>query len=97
MTFFLIELDSTLSTQLTDNPAFLVQGFSGIQPVIQQAMQDYGMSYSDFGHKGKGKREAQGKERGKETESSWNKAKTDPKEKVTKAPVTRVKVKFLID
>ena len=53
-----IELDPTLSAQLTENPAFLFQGFSSIQSLIQQAMQDFNMSYSDFGHKGKSSRDS---------------------------------------
>ena len=82
MIFYPIELDSTLSAQLTENPAFLVQGFSGIQPLIQQAMQDFGMSYSDYGHKGKGNRNSKGKEKGKEIPgSSWIKGKDRPKGK----------------
>ena len=46
-----------------DNPAFLIQGFSGLQPLIQQAMQDFGMSYSDYGVKGKGRNEGNGKDK----------------------------------
>ena len=76
---FPIELDSTLSAQLTENPA---QGFSGIQPLIQQAMQDFNMSYADFGHKGKGNRDSKGKEKGKEAQtSSWPKGKDKSKGK----------------
>ena len=65
---FPIELDSTLSAQLTQNPAFLVQGFSGIQPLIQQAMQDFNLSYqhSVMSHKGKGNKDSKGKEKGKD-------------------------------
>ena len=61
-----MELDSTLSAQLTENPAFLIQGFSGIQLLIQQTMQDFNISHSDFGHKDKGKRDSEDKEKGKE-------------------------------
>ena len=79
---FPIELDSTLSTQLTDNPAFLVQGFSGIQPLIQQATQDFNLSYADFGHKGKGNKDSKGKEKGKDFQtSSWTKGKDRSKGK----------------
>ena len=78
-----IELDSTLSVQLSENPAFLVQGFSGIQPLIQQAMQDFNMSYADFGHKGKGKKETQDK--GKDSQGqSWPKGKNKSKGKGNK-------------
>ena len=49
---------------------FLIQGFSGLQPLIQQAMQDFGMSYSDYGIKGKGKKEGKSKDRAQGKQSS---------------------------
>ena len=58
-----LELDAALTVQLIENPAFLIQGFSGLQPLIQQAMQDSGLSYSDYGVKGKGKNEGKGKDK----------------------------------
>ena len=76
-----IELDSTLSAQLTENPAFLIQGFSSVQPLIQQAMQDFNMSYSDFGHKGKSSRDSKGRENGIEAQGSWPKGKDRSKVK----------------
>ena len=45
------DFDDRLTSQLTDNPSFLIQGFSGLQPLIQQAMQDNDLSYGDFGSK----------------------------------------------
>ena len=65
-----LELDAALTVQLIENPAFLIQGFSGLQPLIQQAMQDFGMSYSDYGIKGKGKNEGKGKDRAQGKKSS---------------------------
>ena len=50
---FPIELDDRLTSQLTENPSFLIQGFTGLQPLIQQAMQDNDLSYGDFGSKGR--------------------------------------------
>ena len=61
-------LDSTVNRQ----SCFLVQGFTGLQPLIQQAMQDFGMSYSDYGVKGKGRSEGKGKDK----QSSGKKAPT---------------------
>ena len=46
-----------LTVQLIDNPTFSVQRFTGLQPLIQQAMKDFGTSYSDYGVKGKGRNE----------------------------------------
>ena len=54
---FPIELDDRLTSQLSDNPSFLIQGFSGLQPLIQQAMQDNDLSYGDFGSKGRNSRD----------------------------------------
>ena len=54
---FPIELDDRLTSQLIDNPTFLIQGVSGLQPHIQQAMQDNGLSYGDFGSKGRNNRD----------------------------------------
>ena len=62
-TFSPLEVDASLTVQLIDNPAFLVQGFTGLQPLIQQATQDFGMSYSDYGVKGKGRGEGKGKDK----------------------------------
>ena len=45
-------------------------------------MQDFNMSYSDFGHKGKVNRHSKGKEKGKENQgSSWTKGKDKSKGK----------------
>ena len=60
---FPIELDASLTVQLIENPAFLVQGFTRLQPLIHQAMQDFNMSYSDYGLKGKGRKEGKGKDK----------------------------------
>ena len=60
---FPLGLDASLTVQLIDNPAFLFQGFTGLQPLIQQAMQDFGMSYSEYGVKGTGRNEGKGKDR----------------------------------
>ena len=85
-----IELDSTLSAQLSENPAFLVQGFSGIQPLIQQAMQDFNMSYADFGHKGKGRKEAP--EKNKDSQGQpWPKGKNKSKGKGNKGSKSKGK------
>ena len=46
-----IGLGDRLISQLADNPSFLIQGLSGLQPLIQQAMQDKSLSYGDFGSK----------------------------------------------
>ena len=63
-----IELDDHLTAQLTNNPTFLIQGFSGMQSLIQQAMQDQDLSYDNFGSTGKNNRDQSkgyGKSKGK--------------------------------
>ena len=54
---FPIELDDRLTSQLTENPSFLIQGLRGLQRLIQKAMQDNDLSYGDFGSKERNNRD----------------------------------------
>ena len=60
-----IELNEELSTQLSKNPNFILQGFLGMQTQIQQAVSDLGINLEDYGRKGKGTARNKGKGKGK--------------------------------
>ena len=57
-----------LSTQLSKNPNFILQGFLGMQTQIQQAVADLGINLEDYGRKGKGPTRNKGKGKGKRPE-----------------------------
>ena len=63
-----VELSEELSTQLSKNPNFILQGFLGMQTQIQQAVSDLGINLEDYGRKGKGATRNKGKGKGKRPE-----------------------------
>ncbi|OLQ13121.1 hypothetical protein AK812_SmicGene2936 [Symbiodinium microadriaticum] len=63
-----IELHDELSTQLSKNPNFILQGFLGMQTQIQQAVSDLGINLEDYGRKGKGTARNKGKGKGKRSD-----------------------------
>ena len=63
-----IELHDELSTQLSKNPNFILQGFLGMQTQIQQAVSDLGINLEDYGRKGKGTTRNKGKGKGKRSD-----------------------------
>ena len=63
-----VELNDELSTQLSKNPNFILQGFLGMQTQIQQAVSDLGINLEDYGRKGKGTTRNKGKGKGKRPE-----------------------------
>ena len=88
-------MDDQLTAQLTNNPTFLIQGFSGMQPLIQQAMQDQDLSYDNFGSKSKNNRDqskgygkSKGKSKSKGCDNSWrHKPEWTTLTKPTEAPI----------
>ena len=61
-----VEMGDELSTQLSKNPNFILQGFLGMQTQIQQAVADLGINLEDYGRKGKGSTRNKGKGKGKQ-------------------------------
>ncbi|CAE7209868.1 eglA [Symbiodinium sp. CCMP2592] len=69
-----IEMGEELCTQLTKNPNFVLQGFLGMQPQIQQAVSDAGgLNLEDYGRKGKGSGNKGSRNKGKGKRSEYNK------------------------
>ncbi|OLQ05474.1 hypothetical protein AK812_SmicGene11336 [Symbiodinium microadriaticum] len=58
-------MNDELSTQLSKNPNFILQGFLGMQTQFQQAVADLGINLEDYGRKGKGSTRNKGKGKGK--------------------------------
>ena len=65
-----VEMSDELSTQLTKNPNFILQGFWGMQTQIQQAVADLGINLEDYGRKGKSSTCNKGKGKGKRPDRS---------------------------
>ena len=57
-----------LSTQLSKNPNFILQGFLGMQTQIQQAVADPGINLEDYGRKDKDSSRNKGKGKGKHSD-----------------------------
>ena len=66
-----IEMGEELLSQLSKNPNFVLQGFEGMQPQIQQAVNDLGLNLEDYGRKGKGSGSRGSKGRGKGKRSDY--------------------------
>ena len=82
-----IETGEELRSQLSKNPNFVLQGFLGMQPRIQQAVNDLGLHLEDYGRKGSGHRGSKGKGKGKRSDyppKKWELQQDDDEEEENK-------------